>query len=101
MIMSSPLRGRPAAFPSAISCAQISPALSSNDRMRPANSACGRSDPENHLSRTSRFLPRGFSRMPRRISATSPIILDGSLLRAAHRLPPVYIWIYIRVFMGA
>jgi len=37
--------------------------------MRPAQSAWGLSGPEGHWSSASRFLPRGFSKIPRRISA--------------------------------
>ena len=46
MIMSSGLRGRPFAVPSAISRAQMRLALSSNGSTRPANSAWGPSGPE-------------------------------------------------------
>ena len=68
-IMSSALRGLPWALPSAIRRAQTKPALSSNDRIRPAKSTCGPSSPVNQASRASLFLPLGSSRMPRRISA--------------------------------
>lgn len=85
-IISSPLRGRPATLPSAINLAQISAALSSNDSTRPANRACGPSVPLNHASRTSRFLPRGFSRIPRRISATVSEAMNRSSSRcSAHQ----------------
>ena len=86
MITSSALRGFPAALPSAISCAQTSPALSSNDSIRPAKSACGPSDPENQRSRMSRFFPRGFSRMPRRIlpgRVSSPVGHPGLVVGSA------------------
>ena len=56
--MSSPLRGRPAAFPSAISRAQTRPAFSSNDRTRPANSACGPSGPANQFRGCCASCPR-------------------------------------------
>jgi hypothetical protein len=45
-------------------------ALSSNGSTRPANSAWGPSGPENQRSNSLRFFPAGFSRIPRRISAT-------------------------------
>lgn len=69
-IMSSGLRGRPAAVPPAISRAQTRAAFSSNGRTRPANSACGPSGPENQRSNSLRFFPAGFSSNPRRISGT-------------------------------
>ena len=50
MIMSSGLRGRPFAVPSAISRAQISPDLSSNASTLPANNLCGPSGPANQRS---------------------------------------------------
>lgn len=50
MIVSSALRGRPLALPSAISRAQMGPASSSNTRMRCLKRACGPSGPENHDS---------------------------------------------------
>ena len=55
MIMSSALRGRPIAVASAISRAQMSAAVSSNARTRPANSACGPSGPANQRSNSRRF----------------------------------------------
>lgn len=45
MMVSSALRGRPAAVPSAMSLAQTSPAFSSNGRTRPANRVEGPSGP--------------------------------------------------------
>jgi NADPH:quinone reductase len=83
MIMSSALRGRPAAFPSAISRAQIRPAFSSNGRTRPAKSACGPSGPENQVSSASRCLPRGFSRTPLPISARVSEAMNRSSSRRA------------------
>ena len=70
IIASRALRGLPFAVPSAIKRAQIRPALSSNGSTRPAKSAEGPSGPENQASSWSRFRPAGFSRIPRRISAT-------------------------------
>ena len=49
-IMSNPLRGLPAARPLDIRRAQTNAAISSNGKMRPANSDCGPSGPENHAS---------------------------------------------------
>jgi len=46
-----------------------SAALSSNASTRLRNSACGPSGPENQSSSSLRFLPEGFSRIPRQISA--------------------------------
>ncbi|GLK83483.1 hypothetical protein GCM10017653_15520 [Ancylobacter defluvii] len=78
-----PLRGRPAAVPSAIDRAHMSATLSSKGRMRPANKARGHSDPENQVSSASRFLPRGSLRMPRRISATVGEAINKSSSRWA------------------
>lgn len=55
-IISSALRGRPAAFPSAMSHAHVNAALSSKGRMRPANSSCGPSGPENQASTHSALI---------------------------------------------
>lgn len=83
MIISIALRGRPAAFPSAINRAQIKAAFSSKEKMRPANNSCGPSDPENQASRSSRFFPRAFSRIPRRISATVSVEMNKSSSRCS------------------
>ena len=64
-IMSSALRGRPLAVPSAISRAQIRAAFSSKASTRPANRACGPSGPANQASSTARFFPAGFCSSPR------------------------------------
>lgn len=48
MIMSSPLLSLPAALRSAISRAKMRPELSSNDRIRLANSTSGLSSLKNH-----------------------------------------------------
>ena len=78
MIMSSPLRGRPARVPSAISWVHASAARSSNGRIRPANSGCGPSGPANQASRARRFRQAGCSRMALRISATVRLAMNRS-----------------------
>ncbi len=86
MIVSSGLRGLPLAAPSDISRAQMSAALSSNGRMRSAKSASGPSGPENHRSKALRFVPAGFSRTPRRISAT----VSEEMKRSASFCPAIH-----------
>lgn len=68
-IVSKALLERPAAFPCTINSPQMSAAFSSNENMRPAKSARGPSVSPNQVSRAVRFLPPGFSRIPRCISA--------------------------------
>src|SRR5439155_8926448 len=70
--------------------AQTRPAFSSNGSARPANSACRPSGPENQRSYSLRFFPAGFSRIPRRISATvsEEINNSSSACSAIHATRP-------------
>src|SRR4051812_24463266 len=68
--MSRGLRIRAFAVPPAFSRARTSPAFSSNGRTGPTTRVCGPSGPENHRSNSLRFVPAGFSRIARRMSAT-------------------------------